>query len=62
MPCASTSRILSRERDKHPRKKVILDFRTPVVSRFVFDAIEEAIACPEAAFVDELVIVDDAAT
>lgn len=43
-------------------KKLLLDFRTPSVQRFVVAAINEALACPEAAFIDEIVIVDDDAT
>lgn len=39
-------------------KKVLLDFRTPSVPKFVIEAIEHAAACAEAAFVEELVILD----
>ena len=39
-------------------KKVLVDFRTPSVRPSVVSAIYEALACPEAAFIDELVIVD----
>jgi hypothetical protein len=41
--------------------KVIMDFRTPSVPPFVIAAIRDAIACPSAAVVDEIVVIDDAA-
>lgn len=43
-------------------KKLLFDFRTPNVSRFVMAAIEKALACPTAAMVEEVVVIDDAAT
>lgn len=43
-------------------KKLLFDFRTPNVSRFVLPALEDALACPAAAIVDEAVVVDDATT
>jgi hypothetical protein len=42
-------------------KKVIFDFRIPSIPRFVATAIRDAITCPDAAFVEEVVVVNDAA-
>lgn len=42
-------------------KKVLFDFRTPSVPGFVAKAIQDAIACPDAAFVEEVVVINDAA-
>jgi len=43
-------------------KKVIFDFRTPKVPRFVVTAIHKAIACVEAELIEEVMILDDDAT
>ena len=40
-------------------KKVLIDFRTPSVPKFVTTAIQDAVACPDAAIVEEVVVVDD---
>lgn len=42
-------------------KKVLLDFRTPNVERFVQRAIEMARRSPDALFIDELIVLDDKA-
>jgi len=42
-------------------KKVLLDFRTPSVPWFVATAIQDAVACPDAAFIEEVVVVNDTA-
>ena len=42
-------------------KKVLIDFRTPIVSKLVIAAIQNVVACPDFASVDEIVVVDDAA-
>lgn len=39
--------------------KVLLDFRTPNVERFVLKAIERALRSPDVGFIDELIVIDD---
>ena len=42
-------------------KKLLIDFRTPSVPEFVTSAIHDAIGCADAAIVEEVVVIDDAA-
>jgi len=39
--------------------KVIMDFRTPSVPPFVTTAIHDALACPAAAIIEDVVVIDD---
>ena len=42
-------------------KKVLIDFRSPNVPKFVSTAIQNAVACLDASVVEEVVVVDDSA-
>lgn len=43
-------------------KKILLDFRTPNVERFVQRAVEMSLRSEEVNFIDELIVIDDDAT